>query len=78
MMQTHPTVGFDSDVKPLFRESDRAAMSKVFDLWSYDDVVRWEDAILAHLADGSMPCDGQWSAARIDLFKRWIADGSQP
>ncbi len=77
-MQAESAVGFDADVKPLFRESDRTAMSKVFDLWSYDDVVKWEDSILSHLTEGSMPCDGKWPVEQIDLFKRWIADGSQP
>ncbi len=38
--------GFESDVKPLFRERDRKAMQSRFDLWSYDDVSRHAEVIL--------------------------------
>ena len=47
----------------------------VFDLWSYDDVARQSDAILARLRDGSMPCDGAWEDERIALFRDWLAAG---
>ena len=43
-------VSFEHDVKPLFRERDRGAMSSHFDLWSYDDVSEHADAILEALA----------------------------
>ena len=33
------SLSFASDIKPLFREKDRTAMQRAFDLWSYDDVV---------------------------------------
>ena len=33
------------------------------------------DAILARLRDGSMPCDGAWPVAQIDLFQRWVESG---
>ena len=29
--------GFETDIKPLFRERDRQAMRSRFDLWSHDD-----------------------------------------
>ena len=50
---------FAQDVKPLFRERDRATMLSVadFDLWKHEDVVERSQSILARLADGSMPCD---------------------
>lgn len=38
-------VTFAKDIKPLFRESDRTAMKRAFDLWSYDDVRAHADAI---------------------------------
>jgi hypothetical protein len=68
-------VSFETDVKPLFREGDRESMLSVFDLWSYDDVSRHADAILARLRDGSMPCDGAWPRAQVDLFQRWAEGG---
>jgi hypothetical protein len=67
--------GFEADIKPLFREKDRQSMLRAFDLWSYSDVVANADAITEHLSDGSMPCDGAWPQERIDLFKRWAAEG---
>jgi len=71
------TVGFEADIKPLFREKDRDSMRRAFDLWSYDDVSAHADAIGARLSDGTMPCDGAWPADRVDTFQRWIAGGSQ-
>ena len=71
-------LSFAADVKPLFRESDRTAMRRAFDLWSYDDVVTHGQAIAARLKDGSMPCDGPWPADRVAVFERWLDDGSAP
>jgi hypothetical protein len=68
-------VSFESDVKPLFRERDRQSMQSHFDLWSHDDVSRHADAILGRLRDGTMPCDGSWPQAQVDLFQRWAESG---
>jgi hypothetical protein len=68
-------VSFESHIKPLFRPMDRQSMSFVFDLWSYDDVSRHADAILAQLRAGTMPCDGAWPAEEVDAFERWVEAG---
>ena len=68
-------VSFDAHVKPLFREGDRRSMQSHFDLWSYDDVSEHSDAIFARLDDGTMPCDGAWPRAQVDLFQRWAESG---
>jgi hypothetical protein len=72
---TDRPVGFESDIKPLFREGDRQSMRGQFDLWSHDDVTQYADAILARLRDGTMPCDGAWPQAQVDLFQRWSESG---
>ena len=41
-----PALSFAADIKPLFREGDRAAMKFAFDLWDHDDVAAHADAIL--------------------------------
>ncbi len=64
-------VRFEQHIKALFRKQDQLSMSFVFDLWSYDDVKQHADAILEHLQNGSMPCDGAWPADKVDVFKRW-------
>jgi hypothetical protein len=69
--------GFETQIKPLFRERDRESMQRAFDLWSYDDVSQHADAILARLEEGTMPCDGAWPQAQVDLFQRW-AEGGKP
>jgi hypothetical protein len=69
-------VGFESDIRPLFRESDRTAMRRAFDLWSYDDVLAHGGAIAGRLRDGSMPCDGAWPTAQVSLFERWLEQGA--
>ena len=68
-------VGFETDIKPLFRERDRESMEFAFDLWSHDDVSENADAILARLKTGTMPCDGAWPQAQVGLFERWVASG---
>jgi hypothetical protein len=69
---------FERDIKPLFRESDRTAMSKAFDLWSAADVAAHGDAIVARLREGSMPCDGPWPAGQVEVVSRWLDGGAQP
>jgi hypothetical protein len=69
------TPSFDADIKPLFREPDRAAMTFAFDLWSHEDVSRHAETILARLEDGSMPCDQAWPQERVEVFRGWIAAG---
>ena len=73
-----PTLSFERDIKPLFREKDRTSMSKAFDLWSATDVAAQGQAILGRLRDGSMPCDGAWPAANVDTFASWLSEGAQP
>jgi hypothetical protein len=77
--ETHGTsaLSFDRDIRPLFREKDRASMLNRFDLWSHEDVTTHQDAIASQLARGSMPCDGAWPSDRVAVFQRWIAEGSQ-
>ena len=72
---TVPT--FDSDIKPLFRESDRDAMIRAFDLWSFADVKANADAILGAVRSGSMPCDMEWPEDRVELLQRWIDGGTR-
>jgi hypothetical protein len=68
-------VGFERDIRPLFRDKDVQSMSSAFDLSSYEDVRAYADKILATVADGSMPCDGPWSAERVELFRGWVDAG---
>jgi hypothetical protein len=71
-------VRFEQHIKPLFRATDRRSMSFAFDLWSHDDVSRHADAILGRLRSGTMPCDGAWPAAQVDVFQRWVESGKAP
>jgi hypothetical protein len=72
MSENAAGVSFEQDIK-LFRERDRDSMMRVsnFDLWSYQDVRDHAQPILSRLRSGSMPCDGAWPEAQVDLFKRW-------
>jgi hypothetical protein len=68
-------VGFERDIRPLFRDKDVQSMSSAFDLSSDEDVRANADKILAAVAGGSMPCDGRWPAERVELFRRWVDAG---
>jgi hypothetical protein len=76
MSQTEKQLSYDTDIKPLFREKDRDSMRGAFDLWDYDDVRDNSEAILSHLQDGSMPCDGAWPSDHVALFKTWVDAGA--
>ena len=73
--ETNGPAGFETRIKPLFRERDRQAMASRFDLWSHDDVSQHADAILTRLREGTMPCDGSWAPAQVDLFQQWGESG---
>jgi CDGSH-type Zn-finger protein/truncated hemoglobin YjbI/ferredoxin len=75
---TDQAIGFADHIQPLFREHDRQSMSFAFDLWSYNDVRAHAADILSRLRDGSMPCDGAWPVAKIDVFSRWLDTGTKP
>lgn len=68
-------VEFGKHIRTLFRERDRKSMQFAFDLWSYADVSKHADAILGRVRNGTMPCDGAWSAEFVDVFARWVATG---
>lgn len=65
-------VGFERDIRPLFRENDVDSMSAKFNLRSYDDVKANADTILERLSNGSMPCDGAWAEGQVGLFREWV------
>jgi len=71
-------MSFAEDVKPLFREEDRASMDFAFDLWSYDDVKANATLILERLEDGTMPCDETWSDDKVEVLRSWIAEDCPP
>jgi hypothetical protein len=53
-------------------------MSFAFDLSSYQDVRGSAEAIYRRLAEGSMPCDGEWPAEHVQRFRTWIDTGCAP
>jgi CDGSH-type Zn-finger protein/truncated hemoglobin YjbI len=69
-------VSFATHIQPLFRQRDRDSMRFAFDLWSHDDVSTHADEILARLKAGTMPCDGAWPPAYVDVLSRWVANGA--
>ncbi len=77
---------FHADILPLFTERDIHAMSKAFNLGSYDDVKAHPAAIydrIRGIGGTVMPPppprgEGSWPQSRIDLFAKWMADGYQP
>jgi hypothetical protein len=68
-------MGFDADIKPLFRKGDRDSMEFAFDLWSYDEVVANAARIYERLADGTMPCFDSWDDDRVARFRDWMDAG---
>lgn len=71
-------MGFESDIRSLFRPDDVEEMSWAFDLASYADVKAHAEVIYERISDGSMPCDEPWSDERVQLFRDWIDAGMPP
>jgi succinate dehydrogenase/fumarate reductase cytochrome b subunit len=73
------SLSFASDIRPLFRDSDIAAMKPMgIDLSSYEDVKRRSKDISARLSAKEMPCDGPWSENHVQKFKEWMQSGMEP
>ena len=70
--------GFETDIRPLFRDRDRQSMTFAFDLYSFDDVSENADRILERLKAGEMPCDREWPPNQVQLFERWVQTGKNP
>ena len=70
--------GFEADIRPLFRDRDRQAMTFAFDLYSFDDVSENADLILERLKAGEMPCDRGCPPNQVQLFERWVQTGKNP
>ncbi len=68
-------MGFEADIRPLFRPEDVEEMSWAFDLASYEEVKENAEAIYERLAEGSMPCDEAWDSERVGRFRAWIDAG---
>jgi hypothetical protein len=71
-------MGFQEEIRPLFRSEDVDAMSFAFDLSSHDEVVEHAEEIYARLAEGTMPCDAAWAEEDVELFRTWIDAGMPP
>jgi hypothetical protein len=77
---------FLADIRPLFTDRDIRAMSKAFDLASYNDVKAHANAIydrIRGIGGAVMPPppprgEGHWPQSQIELFAKWMADGYQP
>jgi hypothetical protein len=77
---------FQTDIRPLFTERDIHAMSKAFNLGSYEDVKAHAAIIydrIRGIGGAVMPPpppkgEGPWPQSRIELFAKWISDGYQP
>jgi hypothetical protein len=77
---------FQADIRPLFTERDVNAMSKAFNLASYDGVKTHAAIIYDRIRGIGGPVmppppprgEGPWPQSRIDLFAKWMADGNQP
>jgi hypothetical protein len=73
-------ISYAEKIKPLFRafDVDQMRIFGGFDLHNYEDVKSKHNEILIRVEDGSMPCDAPWSQDKIDLYKKWVADGMAP
>jgi hypothetical protein len=65
-------LSFERDIKPLFRAKDRDSMLATFDLFEYEDVAEYADAIAGALRSGQMPCDGAWPESQVEKLQQWI------
>jgi hypothetical protein len=60
----------------MFRRLDHQSMVFAIDLWDYSSVKDHGSAIVARLRAGSMPCDGPWPQEKVEVFQRWLDEGT--
>jgi hypothetical protein len=78
--------GFQEHIRPLFTDRDILAMSKAFDLASYEEVKSHATAIYDRIRGIGGPVmppppprgEGPWPQLQIELFALWLTDGYQP
>jgi len=74
-------LGYDHDIKPLFRDRDVACMNPrhvpLRDA-SWMCVPANAALVYGRLYNKTMPKDGPWPPDRIALFKRWMDQGCRP
>jgi hypothetical protein len=68
-----PQVGFERDIRPLFREKDAQSMPATFDRSSDNDAKASADKILEKVTDGLMPCDRPRAEDQMARFREWVA-----
>ena len=68
-------VGYERDIRPLFREKDVSSMSMVVDLPSYNGVRANGDRILAKLSDRSMPLRRAFGGGAGRALRSWVDAG---
>ena len=80
-----PAPSFADDIRALFTDEDVDHMSFKFDLSDYNDVKAFADDILDRVTRDKndpqrMPKAPRepWTSEMIQLFRDWIAGGSQP
>ena len=73
------TPSFAADIRPLFRSFDIESMKpQGIDLSSYEDVKKHAQHIYGRLVSKEMPCDGPWSEAHVQAFKKWMESRMEP
>ena len=75
MSEGSEATGFETHIRPLFREKDHSSMQFAFDLWAYGDVKEHAGDILERVANGTMPCDEAWPPERVAVFRSWVENG---
>ena len=80
MARASHNIGFEEDIKGIFRQDDRDCMLAnsfpQFDLFDWQSVRGAAPRILQRLEAGDMPPDGKLADEVIARFRHWIEDGS--
>ncbi len=71
-------LGFQKDIRPLFRSYDIESMKpNGIDLSSYEAVKERAQDIYARLSNKDMPCDEPWTDHNLSKFKEWMESGME-
>jgi twitching motility protein PilT len=68
-------LSFERDIKPLFGETERAALAWQFDVWDYDTFRANAWDVITKIERREVPFENGWPEERVAMLRSWLREG---